>query len=152
MFTCYWLLNFKFVAGEMLHVAEAFIDKKYHPTVICRGILFFMFMLNFWVCIDYNVDITSFNLQLTTRLLKTLLLCWTRSLCLLMWMTVSFIIALSYAHIHNNNNNIESRKIQLLKNAYNLFICRVRYYDGFKKNIIWWNVKTGAANIVIICC
>lgn len=26
-----------FEAGEMLHVAEAFIDKKYHPTVICRG-------------------------------------------------------------------------------------------------------------------
>ncbi|GFZ03730.1 TCP-1/cpn60 chaperonin family protein [Actinidia rufa] len=25
------------VAGEMLHVAEAFIDKKYHPTVICRA-------------------------------------------------------------------------------------------------------------------
>ena len=25
------------VAGEMLHVAEAFIDKHYHPTVICRG-------------------------------------------------------------------------------------------------------------------
>lgn len=25
-------------AGEMLHVAEAFIDKNYHPTVICRGI------------------------------------------------------------------------------------------------------------------
>jgi hypothetical protein len=24
-------------AGEMLHVAEAFIDKNYHPTVICRG-------------------------------------------------------------------------------------------------------------------
>lgn len=23
------------LAGEMLHVAEAFIDKKYHPTVIC---------------------------------------------------------------------------------------------------------------------
>ena len=23
----------------MLHVAEAFIDKKYHPTVICRGIV-----------------------------------------------------------------------------------------------------------------
>jgi hypothetical protein len=21
----------------MLHVAEAFIDKNYHPTVICRG-------------------------------------------------------------------------------------------------------------------
>lgn len=28
-----------FVAGEMLHVAEAFIDKNYHPTVICRGII-----------------------------------------------------------------------------------------------------------------
>ncbi|KAF3617085.1 T-complex protein 1 subunit gamma [Capsicum annuum] len=26
-----------FVAGEMLHVAEAYIDKKYHPTVICRA-------------------------------------------------------------------------------------------------------------------
>ncbi|GJS71153.1 T-complex protein 1 subunit gamma [Tanacetum coccineum] len=25
------------LAGEMLHVAEAFIDKKYHPTVICRA-------------------------------------------------------------------------------------------------------------------
>ncbi|CAN0876946.1 T-complex protein 1 subunit gamma [Linum grandiflorum] len=25
------------LAGEMLHVAEAFIDKNYHPTVICRG-------------------------------------------------------------------------------------------------------------------
>lgn len=24
-------------AGEMLHVAEAFIEKNYHPTVICRG-------------------------------------------------------------------------------------------------------------------
>lgn len=24
-------------AGEMLHVAEAFIDKSFHPTVICRG-------------------------------------------------------------------------------------------------------------------
>ncbi|KAL5224077.1 hypothetical protein ABZP36_010716 [Zizania latifolia] len=24
------------LAGEMLHVAEAFIDKHYHPTVICR--------------------------------------------------------------------------------------------------------------------
>ncbi|KAL7083926.1 hypothetical protein ACP275_14G192200 [Erythranthe tilingii] len=26
------------LAGEMLHVAEAFIDKKYHPTVICRAL------------------------------------------------------------------------------------------------------------------
>ncbi|XP_073008595.1 T-complex protein 1 subunit gamma [Typha latifolia] len=25
------------LAGEMLHVAEAFIDKNYHPTVICRA-------------------------------------------------------------------------------------------------------------------
>ncbi|VVA41676.1 PREDICTED: T-complex [Prunus dulcis] len=25
------------LAGEMLHVAEAFIDKHYHPTVICRA-------------------------------------------------------------------------------------------------------------------
>lgn len=25
------------LAGEMLHVAEAFIDKSYHPTVICRA-------------------------------------------------------------------------------------------------------------------
>ncbi|KAG4908430.1 hypothetical protein JHK84_056971 [Glycine max] len=25
------------LAGEMLHVAEALIDKNYHPTVICRG-------------------------------------------------------------------------------------------------------------------
>ncbi|PHT97191.1 T-complex protein 1 subunit gamma [Capsicum chinense] len=25
------------LAGEMLHVAEAYIDKKYHPTVICRA-------------------------------------------------------------------------------------------------------------------
>ncbi|CAN4105551.1 unnamed protein product [Withania somnifera] len=25
------------LAGEMLHVAEAFIDNKYHPTVICRA-------------------------------------------------------------------------------------------------------------------
>ncbi|KAJ0432018.1 putative chaperonin Cpn60/TCP-1 family, groEL-like equatorial domain superfamily [Helianthus annuus] len=25
------------LAGEMLHVAEAFIDKKYHPTVICQA-------------------------------------------------------------------------------------------------------------------
>ncbi|KAF2616213.1 hypothetical protein F2Q70_00009663 [Brassica cretica] len=25
------------LAGEMLHVAEAFIEKSYHPTVICRG-------------------------------------------------------------------------------------------------------------------
>lgn len=25
------------LAGEMLHVAEEFIDKNYHPTVICRG-------------------------------------------------------------------------------------------------------------------
>ena len=25
------------IAGEMLHVAESFIDKAYHPTVICRG-------------------------------------------------------------------------------------------------------------------
>jgi T-complex protein 1 subunit gamma len=31
-------LGSKFVeAGEMLHVAEAFIGKNYHPTVICRG-------------------------------------------------------------------------------------------------------------------
>ncbi|GKC36425.1 hypothetical protein Tco_1048809 [Tanacetum coccineum] len=30
------MLTFKFPPGEMLHVAEAFIDKKYHPTVICR--------------------------------------------------------------------------------------------------------------------
>jgi hypothetical protein len=26
-------------AGEMLHVAEAFLEKNYHPTVICRGML-----------------------------------------------------------------------------------------------------------------
>uniref|UniRef100_A0A0E0CII9 T-complex protein 1 subunit gamma n=1 Tax=Oryza meridionalis TaxID=40149 RepID=A0A0E0CII9_9ORYZ len=26
------------LAGEMLHVAQAFIDKNYHPTVICRGV------------------------------------------------------------------------------------------------------------------
>ncbi|PON60111.1 T-complex protein 1, gamma subunit [Trema orientale] len=25
------------LAGEMLHVAEAFIDKNYHPRVICRA-------------------------------------------------------------------------------------------------------------------
>lgn len=25
------------LAGEMLHVAEEFIDKNYHPTVICRA-------------------------------------------------------------------------------------------------------------------
>ncbi|KAI8526963.1 hypothetical protein RHMOL_Rhmol12G0039600 [Rhododendron molle] len=25
------------LAGEMLHVAEAFIDKRFHPTVICRA-------------------------------------------------------------------------------------------------------------------
>lgn len=25
------------LAGEMLHVAEAFLDKSYHPTVICRA-------------------------------------------------------------------------------------------------------------------
>lgn len=147
MFTCYWLLNFKFLAGEMLHVAEAFIDKKYHPTVICRGILFFMFMLNFWVCIDYNIDVRSYHLQLTTRLLKTLLLCWTRSLCLLMWMTVSFIIALSFFFFLLCNNNIESRKIQLFKNVYKLFTCRVRWT---LKKIVWWNVKTGTANIVIV--
>lgn len=147
MFTCYWLLNFKFLAGEMLHVAEAFIDKKYHPTVICRGILFFMFMLNFWVCIDYNIDVRSYHLQLTTRLLKTLLLCWTRSLCLLMWMTVSFIIALSFLFFHLCNNNIESRKIQLFKFFYKLFTCRVRWT---LKKIVWWNVKTGTANIVIV--
>ncbi|GKB69438.1 T-complex protein 1 subunit gamma [Tanacetum coccineum] len=30
-------LTFKFPTGKMLHVAEAFIDKKYHHTVICRG-------------------------------------------------------------------------------------------------------------------
>jgi hypothetical protein len=32
-------LQFLCTAGEMLHVAEAFIDKNYHPTVICQGIL-----------------------------------------------------------------------------------------------------------------
>ena len=26
-----------FAAGEMLYVAESFIEKAYHPTVICRG-------------------------------------------------------------------------------------------------------------------
>ena len=31
------VLNFSMLAGEMLHVAQAFIDKNYHPTVICRG-------------------------------------------------------------------------------------------------------------------
>ena len=31
------VLNFSMLAGEMLHVAQAFIDKSYHPTVICRG-------------------------------------------------------------------------------------------------------------------
>lgn len=41
-----------FVAGEMLHVAEAFIDKNYHPTVICQGNvtnikrLFFLYLYN----------------------------------------------------------------------------------------------------------
>ncbi|KAL3626687.1 T-complex protein 1 subunit gamma [Castilleja foliolosa] len=29
--------NYLFRAGEMLHVVEAFIDKNYHPTVICRA-------------------------------------------------------------------------------------------------------------------
>lgn len=38
-------------AGEMLHVAEAFIDKKYHPTVICRGNKDFYVILSTWV--DY---------------------------------------------------------------------------------------------------
>ena len=33
------LIFFIPTAGEMLHVAEAFIEKSYHPTVICRGIL-----------------------------------------------------------------------------------------------------------------
>lgn len=28
----------------MLHVAEAFIEKSYHPTVICRGILSYHFL------------------------------------------------------------------------------------------------------------
>lgn len=32
-------------AGEMLHVAEAFIDKNYHPTVICRGKIEITFIL-----------------------------------------------------------------------------------------------------------
>lgn len=27
-----------FLAGEMLHVAQGFIDKNYHSTVICRDI------------------------------------------------------------------------------------------------------------------
>ncbi|GJV65619.1 T-complex protein 1 subunit gamma [Tanacetum coccineum] len=31
------ILTFKFPTGEMLHVVKAFIDKKYHPTVICRA-------------------------------------------------------------------------------------------------------------------
>lgn len=35
-FTDFWSEN-SVEAGEMLHVAEAFIDKSYHPTVICRG-------------------------------------------------------------------------------------------------------------------
>ena len=29
----------------MLHVAEAFIDNNYHPTVICRGSIFLHFVL-----------------------------------------------------------------------------------------------------------
>lgn len=39
MFLKLSLIFFFKTAGEMLHVAEAFIEKSYHPTVICRGIL-----------------------------------------------------------------------------------------------------------------
>ena len=31
------LIGWMKIGGEMLHVAEAFIEKSYHPTVICRG-------------------------------------------------------------------------------------------------------------------
>ena len=36
-------LIFVVEAGEMLHVAEAFLDKSYHPTVICRGKMLLVF-------------------------------------------------------------------------------------------------------------
>jgi T-complex protein 1 subunit gamma len=35
VFNLHWISLL--LAGEMLHVAQAFIDKNYHPTVICRG-------------------------------------------------------------------------------------------------------------------
>lgn len=36
---CLWKLMYVtlFAAGEFLYVAEQFLDKRFHPTVICRG-------------------------------------------------------------------------------------------------------------------
>uniref|UniRef100_A0A453S6I8 T-complex protein 1 subunit gamma n=2 Tax=Aegilops tauschii subsp. strangulata TaxID=200361 RepID=A0A453S6I8_AEGTS len=35
------------LAGEMLHVAETFIEKNYHPTVICRGSYLMLSLYNY---------------------------------------------------------------------------------------------------------
>lgn len=43
-----------FEAGEMLHVAEAFIDKNYHPTVICQG--------NLEIDCDTSLSVLKFKL------------------------------------------------------------------------------------------
>lgn len=46
-----------FEAGEMLHVAEAFLDKNYHPTVICRGKLYScrcFFLVHLFDCLIFS--------------------------------------------------------------------------------------------------
>lgn len=56
------ILNFciNFEAGEMLHVAAAFIDKNYHPTVICRGNICRECHL-FYLCVCYICLVVSEN-------------------------------------------------------------------------------------------
>ncbi|KAA3479815.1 T-complex protein 1 subunit gamma [Gossypium australe] len=49
------------LAGEMLHVAEAFIEKNYHPTVICRGATMLGLVKS---CIGTNSGITSLDLAI----------------------------------------------------------------------------------------
>lgn len=140
--------NSKFLAGEMLHVAEAFIDKKYHPTVICRGIFFMMFILSCWVCINFNIDLRSFAFAAYNKALEDALAVLDKISMSIdvndrklhncsLFLHLINIHAYSFTGIgvfksHNGrlgfnsrpplcNNNIESRNFQLFIRIYNFF-------------------------------
>lgn len=85
-------------AGEMLHVAEAFLDKNYHPTVICRGKIEV-----FWILVLHFLDSSVisflngiiFHLQPIIKLWRMPFQFWTKLQCQSMLMIVSLV---SYSH------------------------------------------------------
>ena len=111
-------LIFVVEAGEMLHVAEAFLDKSYHPTVICRGkmllvfyeikdTLFFLFFIVVCHLFLFMIMPLFDLLQPTTKLWRMLLLCWTELPCPLMSRIVSFLNLDSLLESHIECNQIQ---------------------------------------------